>query len=76
MTDHADDNAYQERVKQGLAAMVPERRKALLLSSIYGTFRRGPCDWGVIGENGVVSLSHPTEEDAENYIIEGMGIFD
>lgn len=72
-----DDEQHAERIRQGFASMTAERRAAILGVSIYHAFYdRLRSSWSVMGENGVVSMEHPSEADAENYIIEGTGVFD
>ena len=72
-----EDERYAERVSRGIAAMSDEQRAKILGASIYHVIHdRLRGSWSVMGENGVVSMSHPSEVNAENWIIEGTGIFD
>lgn len=72
-----NDDEHEERVRRGLAAMTPERRKELLASCDFQTFRHPHGDYGVMGENGTVMRGLTNEEDAENFILEScLGLFD
>ena len=51
-------------------------RKRLLSQNDYHAYRHEPGNWGVMGYSGVVERGFSTKKEAEDFILENMGVLD